>query len=170
MSDERAPATLERELESIRGNLTGIVRELARRKDHLLHWRWQLVPGTLPSERTLATVAFATAGAVMAGAVAVRRHNHRPDVRARRLVDAVQRVSDDPRRLAPRRSSIGTALLALGLGAIAAFAAVRVAQRVLARGGSVKTPQVLSPKPTTPKSPAQPTDAWQALNPPGHHR
>jgi hypothetical protein len=114
------PAILELQIESIRRNLTGIVRELDHRRHDLTDVRTQLSKHKTELLAAAGTVAL-VAGAVGAVAFFVRRRNQKLTVRAKRMRKAVGRILEDPNRLARAEPSIlkkvATALIAAALGA-----------------------------------------------------
>jgi len=113
---EEKPQELEREVDDIRENITGIVGELDRRRHDLLDWRLQL-------RRHGAVLAAVTAGWVLAIGVTMavrasqRRRRNRPLAKARRLREALSRMVAHPELVAQPRPSIGRKVLAAAASA-----------------------------------------------------
>lgn len=118
---------VEGEIQSLRGELGGLVAELDRRRHEAFDLRLQL-------KRHPVAVAIAAAGAalVLGGLLAVavrsRREHRRPSVRAREARRALARLLEHPDRVAAEPSisnKVATAVLSL--------AATIVAKRLLER-------------------------------------
>jgi hypothetical protein len=122
------PEELEHEVEGIRGNMTGIVKELDRRRHEWLDWRLQL-----RRHRTVLTLA--TAGLLLAfgGALAIfvrnKRRRQRPLDKVRRLREAVSRMIEHPEHVARPQPSIGKKALAAAASAAAGTLTKTVTQR-----------------------------------------
>jgi hypothetical protein len=114
------PAVLELQIDSIRRNLTGIVRELDHRRHDLTDVKMQIdkhKPELLAAAGTVAVVA----GVVGAVAFIVSRRNKKLSVRATHMRKAIGRIIEDPNRLARREPSIwkkiATGIVTAALGA-----------------------------------------------------
>lgn len=121
------PERLEREVETIRGNLDGIVSELDRRRHELTDWRLQL-----RRHRTQLIAAGASLAAIMASFVVFTfwRHHRAKRLRgqmslfARKAHDlraALARALEDPDKVAKPSPSIGHKIAA-AVGTTAAAA------------------------------------------------
>jgi hypothetical protein len=113
---EEEPQELEREVEDIRDNITGIVGELDRRRHDLLDWRLQLRKhGPVLVAVTAGWVlAF---GMTMAVGAARRRKRNRPLEKARRLRQALSRMVAHPELVAQPQPGIGRKVLAAAVSA-----------------------------------------------------
>ena len=115
---ETEPEELEREVEGIRDNITGIVGELDRRRHDLLDWRAQLRKhGVVLAALTAGWVlAF---GVTMAVGAARRKRQNRPLEKARRLRRALSRMIAHPELVAQPEPSIGRKILGAAASATA---------------------------------------------------
>jgi hypothetical protein len=132
-ASERRPGEIEREVESLRFELDGLVSELDRRRHELLDVRVQIQRHS----RELKWVA-AAGGALALGGLALRgyrrRRRERPLARLEGLARVVASITEDPDRVARRirgeRDASATAFAVLAsLGGIAARAALARALR-----------------------------------------
>jgi hypothetical protein len=118
-STKEEPHELEREVEDIRGNISGIVGELDRRRNDLLDWRLQL-------RKHAAVLAAVTAGWLLGAGLAAaidasrRRRRNRPFAKARRLREALSRMVAHPELVAQPHPSIGRKVLAAAASATVA--------------------------------------------------
>jgi len=106
---------VEGEIDSLRGDLSGLVAELDRRRHEAFDVRLQL-----QRHPVAAAIAVAAAALVVGGALAVlvrgRRERRRPSVRAREARRALARLLDHPDRVATEPSvtaRIATATLSI---------------------------------------------------------
>ncbi|HMJ51507.1 MAG TPA: hypothetical protein VK540_05505 [Polyangiaceae bacterium] len=116
---EEEPQELEREVEDIRENITGIVGELDRRRHDLFDWRLQL-------RKHGPVLAAVTAGWVLAFGVTIavgaarRRRRNRPLAKMRRLRQALSRMIEHPELVAQPQPSIARKVLAAAASATVA--------------------------------------------------
>ena len=105
---------VEGEIDALRGDLTGLVAELDRRRHEAFDVRLQL-----RRHPVAAAVAVAAAALVVGGALAVllrtRRERRRPSVRARETRRALARLLDHPDRVAAE-PSLGARIATATLG------------------------------------------------------
>jgi hypothetical protein len=126
--DPETPEELEREVEDIRDDMTGIVSELDRRGHEALDWRMQL-------RRHAAPLMFTGLG-LLAVAIGKRalsarreRRNNRPLAKARRMREALARMIAHPELVAQPRPSIANRALAAAVGAAAGSVAKALTDR-----------------------------------------
>jgi len=129
--EERADQA-EREVEETRDRLTGIVRELDRRRHALLDLRAQLRQHGLAVGLTAGTAALLIGGAVWLGSWRKARRE-RPMARARRLRGALARMIAHPDDVARPKQRLGQKALAAVVSAAAGVLAKTLAQRLVAR-------------------------------------
>jgi hypothetical protein len=128
VTEAERPEELERDVEDIRDNMTGLVTELDRRRHEVLDWRKQL-------RRNARPLAIATLGLVvllggMAGlSVWRRRRRNRPLAKARRLRDALSRMIEHPELVAQPRPSIANKALGAAVSSVAGVVAKSVTER-----------------------------------------
>lgn len=115
MTGEEAVGRVEGEIDTLRGELTGLVAELDRRRHEAFDLRLQL-----QRHPVAAAVAAVAAALVVGGALAIvvrgRRERRRPSVRAREARRALARLLDHPDRVAAEPSAavrIATAALSV---------------------------------------------------------
>jgi len=127
---ERRPEVLEREVEEIRDNISGIVGELDRRRQELVDWRLQLRKhGVLiAAVGASCVVGF---GLTVAVGSARRRRRKQPFAKARRLRDAVERMIEHPELVARPHPSIGRKALSAIVTVVASALAKTVIRRIL---------------------------------------
>lgn len=123
-----SPTQLEREVEQIRDDLTGIIRDLDRRRHELLDWRLQLRRNAVPVGVSLGTLSLLVGGAA---ALTIWRHRRQQRVLSRvgRLRSAVSRMIDHPERVAVATPSMGQKALAAVLSTAIGIAMNAVAHR-----------------------------------------
>jgi hypothetical protein len=130
-SDERdEPAQVEREVDQIRDNISGIVGELDRRGHELFDWRKQL----RNNARLVAAIGLSCLvgfGLTVAIGVANRRRRNRPLAKARRLGEAVSRMIANPELVAQPRPSVSKKAVSAAVSATVGLLARTLAQRVL---------------------------------------
>ena len=115
------------EIQSLRGELGGLVAELDRRRHEAFDLRLQLKRHPVAAAIAAAGAALVLGG-LLAAAVRSRRQHRRPSVRARETRRALARLLDHPDRVAAEPSisnKVATAVLSL--------AATIIAKRVLER-------------------------------------
>lgn len=147
------PATLELQLESIRGNLTGIVRELDHRRHDLTDWKGQLAKHKKEIGFAAGGLALLLGGVGVA-AVLLRRHNRLPSVRVRELGKALRRIAADPSRLAQPQPSLWGKVVGVLVTTLVGITVKQTATMLLEDGKAKK--QLPLPK----------NRAYEALNPP----
>lgn len=115
VTGEEAVGRVEGEIDTLRGELTGLVAELDRRRHEAFDVRLQL-----QRHPVAAAIAAATAALVIGGALTIvvraRRERRRPSVRAREARRALARLLDHPERVAAEPSAAvraGTAAVSL---------------------------------------------------------
>jgi len=107
-----APAAeFEREVQLVRENLTGIVKELDYRRQELLDWRGQLRRHRLALGMAATAIFLVIGGVVVAGVVRKRRRQ-RPIPMARRLSEALRWILVEPENVARPQLGIGNKALA----------------------------------------------------------
>jgi hypothetical protein len=118
---EDAVNRVEGEIDSLRGELGGLVAELDRRRHEAFDLRLQL-----QRHPVAAAIAAAAAALVVGGAIALvvrgRRERRRPAVRARETRRALARLLEHPDRVAAERSvatRVATAVLTLAATTLA---------------------------------------------------
>lgn len=118
---EDAVGRVEDEIDSLRGELGGLVAELDRRRHEAFDLRLQL-----QRHPVAAAIAAAAAALVVGGALALvvraRRERRRPSVRARQARRALARLLDHPERVAAEPSvsnKIATAVITLAATTLA---------------------------------------------------
>jgi hypothetical protein len=121
---------LEREVEEIRDNISGIVGELDRRRQALVDWRLQLRKHgpLIAAVGASCVVGFGLTVAI--GSVRRKRRNQ-PLARARRLREAVARMIEHPELVARPHPSIGRKALSAVVTAVAGAFAKTVIRRIL---------------------------------------
>ena len=128
--ERRPPEQLEREIETIRGNLAEVVKELDRRRHEFLDWRMQL-----KRHASALWIAAAGAGTIVAGMIILSiwrsQRRERPVVKAQRLRLALARMMDKPERVARPRPRIVRKFAAAAASAAAGLLAQKISQRVL---------------------------------------
>jgi len=118
LKDAETPEELEHEVADIRGNMTGIVRELDRRRHVLFDWRAQLRKHALVLGLGTAGLVCVISGAVVLHAWRKRRRDQ-PLVKARRLREALSRMIANPELVAQPRAGVGEKALAAAASAVA---------------------------------------------------
>ncbi len=118
---EDAVGRVEGEIDSLRGELGGLVAELDRRRHEAFDLRLQL-----QRHPVAAAIAAAAAALVVGGAIALvvrgRRERRRPAVRARETRRALARLLEHPDRVAAERgvaNRVATAVLTLAATTLA---------------------------------------------------
>ena len=136
---ERSPAptnenveALQREIESIRSGLDGMVDELDRRRHALFDVRSQLRRHAVPVLVLGAALLGIAAGGIALG-VAYRRRRARLGPRLDRFHDALLRMVDQPGRVA-NSPSVGRKIVGAGGAAAASVIAKRLAGNLLREG------------------------------------
>jgi predicted protein tyrosine phosphatase len=129
-ADTNEPAVLEREVEDIRENISGIVSELDRRKDELLDWRTQVRKHAVLLVAVGASCILGLTLTLAIGA-AQRRRRNRPLEKARRLRAALSRIIANPELVAPPRPSITRKALGAAASASAGILAKSLAQQLV---------------------------------------
>jgi hypothetical protein len=114
------PEIIEREVEEIRDNITGIVGELDRRGHELVDWRSHLQKHALLLA-ALGAGCLVGLGVTIAGRRARQKRRNRPLEKARRLRVAISRMIAHPERVAQPRPGIGHKALGAAVGATAGF-------------------------------------------------
>jgi hypothetical protein len=118
---------VEGEIQSLRGELGGLVAELDRRRHEAFDLRLQLRRHPVAAAIAAAGAALVVGG-LLAVAVRSRRQHRRPSLRARETRRALARLLDHPDRVAAEPSitnKVATAVLSL--------AATMIAKRILER-------------------------------------
>jgi hypothetical protein len=127
---EAQPEVLEREVEEIRENISGIVGELDRRGHELVDWRLQLRKhGTLLA--AIGASCLVGFGLTMAIGAANRRRRNRPLAKARRLRQALARMIDHPELVAQPRPGVGKKAISAAVSATVGILAKTLVQRLL---------------------------------------
>lgn len=120
---------LQREIESIRDGLDGMVGELDRRRHKLFDVRTQLHRHTVPIIAVAAALLGITAGGIALG-VAHRRRRARLGARLARFQQALRRMVDKPGRVA-NTPTVGRKIVGAGGAAAASMIAKRLAGNLL---------------------------------------
>jgi hypothetical protein len=115
------------EIQSLRGELGGLVAELDRRRHEAFDLRLQLRRHPVAAAIAAAGAALVLGG-LLAAAVRGRRQHRRPSVRARETRRALARLLDHPERIAAEPS-----ITSKVAGAVLSLAATMIAKRVLER-------------------------------------
>jgi hypothetical protein len=118
---ENAVDRVEGEIDSLRGELGGLVAELDRRRHEAFDVRLQLQRHPVAAAIAAAAAALVVGGA-LAVAVRARRERRRPSVRAREARRALTRLLDHPGRVASEPSvgnRVATAVLTVVATALA---------------------------------------------------
>ncbi len=126
------PEELEREIETLRSDLTGVLGELDLRRHELLDWRLQLRRHRGALAIGLGAIALVVAGSVALG-IARRRQRERLMARAGRLRLALARAVAHPDLVARPEPTVGKKVLAAGLSAAAGVVARSLASRAMQR-------------------------------------
>ena len=129
--EERAEEA-EREVEATRDRLTGVVRELDRRRHHAFDLRGQLRRHGLAAGLSVGTAALLIGGTVWLGAWQARR-SQRLVARGRRLRAALARMIAHPDDVARPRPHLGRKALSTVLSAAVGVLARELARRLVAR-------------------------------------
>ncbi|MEO5767510.1 MAG: hypothetical protein ABIS92_04095 [Polyangia bacterium] len=128
---EKRAEQLEHEIEEIRDNLGGLVRELDHRRHRLnplnaiSHYPWPVALGSA-----------ALLGLVVGGVVLHRARARERDSllnRGKRLQSALRRAMDKPDKVAETEPNVGMKVLTTMATAVAAVAARRLASRIFAQ-------------------------------------
>ena len=125
------PAIIEREVEEIRDNISGIVGELDRRGQELVDWRSHLRRNALVLTAVGAGCLLGLA-ATVAVERAKRRRRRKPLEKARRLYVAISRMIAHPELVARPRPSIGQKALAAAVSATVGFLVKALLQEAVA--------------------------------------
>lgn len=129
-SNDKRPEELQREIETIRHNIGGLVSEL----DHRRHELFNVGAQVRRHGAALAIGGLALVG-VAAGVVLLARHRARARERlpgrAVRIGNAVARMVKHPERQAPPPPSVGLKILAAAGAAAASFLVRRLLQRLI---------------------------------------
>lgn len=122
-----APIAIEREIESIRGDLDGLVAELDRRRHEALDWRLQV-----RRHRRQLWIAAGVVGVTVIGLAAVRRRRRNGVAHLRELQHALRVVARNPEALtrAVEERRTGT-MLAAGVPKVASAALPILARSLL---------------------------------------
>ena len=123
---------LQREVESIRSGLDGMVGELDRRRHALFDVRSQLRRHGVPLVALGAALLAIAAGGIALG-VAHRRRRARLGPRLARLHRALRRMADQPGRVA-NSPTVGRRILGAGGAAAASVLAKKLASNLLREG------------------------------------
>lgn len=129
---------LQREIESIRDGLDGMVGELDRRRHSLFDVRTQLRRHTVPFIAVAAALLGITAGGIALG-VAHHRRRARMGARLARFQQALRRMVDKPGRVA-NTPTVGQKIVSAGGAAAASAIAKRLAGDLL-RDGRARAPR-----------------------------
>jgi hypothetical protein len=144
------PAILEQQIDSIRRNLTGIVRELDHRRHDLTDVKMQ-IDKHKPELLAAAGSVVVVAGVVGAVAFFVSRRSKKLGVRATHMRKAIGRILEDPNRLARKEPSIwkklATGLIAAALGAAVKKVTSVAIDEVRAKPKELEPWQQLNPEP-----------------------
>ncbi len=129
-SNDKKPEELQREIETIRDNIGGLVSEIDHRRHDLFDVGSQLRRHAM----SLAIGGMALVG-VTAGGVLLARHRARVrqslPARSARVRDALVRLVNHPERQSPPPQSVGLKILAAAGAAAASVLVRRLLQRVL---------------------------------------
>jgi hypothetical protein len=123
---------LQREIESLRGGLDGMVGELDRRRHTLFDVRTQLRRHTVPLIAVAAALLGIAAGGIALG-VAHRRRRARLGARLDRFQQALRRMVDKPGRVA-NTPTVGQKIASAGGAAAASIIVKRLAGNLLRDG------------------------------------
>lgn len=130
LTSDHDPDELEIEVEDIRDDLTGVVRELDRRRHALFDWRQQ-------AKAHVALLSFAALGLALivggslARSISSRRRRARPLYKARQLREAVGRMIEHPELVARAHPTVGKKALSAAVSSVAAVSAKALAQRIV---------------------------------------
>lgn len=130
--DEAAPEKAEHEVEEIRNRLTGIARELDRRRHAALDVRGQLRRHAPAVGITAGALVLLVGGSIWLGHWRKARRA-RALSKARRLRVALSRMIAHPDDVARARPTVGKKALSAIVAAIAGVLAKTLAQRLVAR-------------------------------------
>ena len=129
-SDDKRPEELQREIETIRENIGGLVSEIDHRRHDLFN-----VGSKLRKHGMSLAIGGVALISVAAGGLLLARHRARVrqslPARAARIKAALVRVVDHPERQAPPPQSIGLKILAAAGTAAASILVRRLLQRLL---------------------------------------
>ena len=130
VDSEAEPKDLERDVEDIRDNISGIVGELERRGHELFDWRLQLRKHAflIAAVGASCLVGF---GLTLAVGAARRRRRKKPLVKARQLRDAVSRMIEHPELVAQPHPSISRKAIAAAVSAMTGVLIKDLARRML---------------------------------------
>jgi hypothetical protein len=121
---------LEQEVDQIRGNIGGLIRELNHRRHEALDIKLQF---RRHAGRVVlvgvAVVALVAGGIALFAARLRRRHSIR--ARVNRLRTALRRIAAHPERVAERTPTVSRKMMAAGGGAIASAFGKRIAKRLI---------------------------------------
>jgi hypothetical protein len=126
--DVETPEQLEHDVEQIRGNMNGLVRELDRRRHQLFDWRLQLRKNALP-------IGVGAIGVVcMVGGLTIftawrRKRRDKLAAKIGLLRDALSRMIAHPERVARPQQTLGKTAVSATTGALLGAAARAVAAR-----------------------------------------
>jgi hypothetical protein len=123
---------LERDIETIRGNLGGLIGELDHRRHEALDVRLQLRRHGLLLGLGLLAVAGVVTGVVLMRRARKRRRRRLP-ARLRSLRHAVQRMVAEPDRVVESQPRVPKRILAAAGAAAASVVGRRVAERIVRR-------------------------------------
>jgi hypothetical protein len=129
-SNDKRPEELQREIETIRDNIGGLVSEL----DHRRHEMFDVGGQLRRHGAALAIGGLVLAGAIAGGLLLARRRARaRQSVpgRAVRIGNALARIVKHPERQAPPPPSVGLKILAAAGTAAASFLVKRLLQRLI---------------------------------------
>jgi hypothetical protein len=121
------------EIDSLRGELGGLVAELDRRRREAVDLRLQLRRHPVLVASVVAGAAILVGGA-LAALVTARRHRQRPSVRARNTRRALARLLEHPHRVAAEPSMANKIATAVGIAVATTLAKRLVVRSVPVRG------------------------------------
>jgi hypothetical protein len=130
-AESAEPRVIEREVEEIRDNITGIVSELDRRGHELVDWRAHL-------RRHALLLAMVGAGCLLGLGVAIvgrrarQKRRNRPLEKARRLRAALSRMVAHPELVALPRPGLGHKALSAAVGATVGFGVKALLEEMVA--------------------------------------
>ena len=127
---EQRPEVLEREVEEIRDNISGIVGELDRRRQELVDWRLQLRKHG-PLLAAVGASCIVGFGLTVAIGVARRKRRKQPLAKARRLREAIGRMIEHPELVARPQPPIGRKALSAVVSVLAGALAKALVRRIL---------------------------------------
>jgi hypothetical protein len=130
--DDGAPARAEREVSEARDRLTGIARELDRRRHAAFDMRGQLRRHAPAAGISAGTLVLLVGGSIWL-AVRSKRRQSRPLAKARRLRWAMARMIAHPDDVARAKPSIGKKALSALISAAAGVLGKMLSQRLFAR-------------------------------------